>query len=89
MDMLARTVRHIQVQLGKDLLLSSFMWLLAGFSSSQGVGLRASVLGTNDIMAACSIRLSKEETSVSMKARVRAREGLSRKVKSFITEIFM
>ena len=65
------------------------MWLLAGFSSSQGVGLRASVLGTNDIMAACSIRLSKEETSVSMKARVRAREGLSQKVKSFITEIFM
>ena len=74
MDMLARTVRHLQVQLGKDLLLSSFMWLLAGFSSSQDVGLRASVLGTNDIMAAFSIRLSKEETSVSMKARVRARE---------------
>lgn len=30
-------------QMGKDLLLNSVMWLLAGFSSMQVVGFRASV----------------------------------------------
>jgi len=45
------------------------------FSFSQDVGLRASVPRTNDIMTACFIRLSTEELSVSMKARVRTREG--------------
>lgn len=35
---------HMKASLGKDLLPSSFIWLSAGFSSSQAVGLRVSVL---------------------------------------------